>query len=95
MTDFNNKIELKGKSGNVHTFVRCYHLTKNEQPRSGGIFVFTKKNSSGSGAILDVQLLIKEDEIKATLQRMKEDGAHTLSLKNVIMSLPAMQKLMI
>lgn len=75
MDDLNNAIELKGKAGTVYQFVHHYNLTENEQPRNAGIFVFTKKSSNANHTVLDIQLLLSEDEITATVQRMKEDGA--------------------
>lgn len=75
MDDITKKIEFKGRSGNNHVFVNCFAITKNEQPRNAGIYVFTKENIAESHAMLDIQLLMDEDEITATVQRMKEDGA--------------------
>ena len=43
MDDLNNKIEVKGKSGNLYQFVHGYELSKTAPPLSAGIFVFTKK----------------------------------------------------
>ncbi len=63
------QLELKGKSGNKYTFFPRYKI--GEASKGAGIYIFTNEND----AIEDIQFLSDEDEINATLQRMKDDGA--------------------
>ncbi len=75
MDDLSNKIELTGNSGRKFTFIHCFNLSENEEPKSTGIYVFAKQANNKKGNILDVQFLAAEDNLTATVQRMKADGA--------------------
>ena len=75
MDDIDVKIEFKGESGSAHTFIHHYDLTKNEDPKSSGIYVFAKAKNNKNYTVLDIQFLASENDIRATVQRMKDDGA--------------------
>ena len=75
MDDISIQIRFTGISGKQYSFVHCYNLIEDTIPGSEGIYVFTKEKNAETGSVLDVQLLISEDEIDNTVERMKEDGA--------------------
>ena len=63
-------LELTGKSGNKYAFFPQYLLAENKDSKGAGIYVFGDKND----AIADIQFLSDDEEVTATLQRMKDDG---------------------
>ena len=75
MDDISVQINFTGRSGKKYSFVHCYDLSKEMVPGSEGIYVFTKEKKTGSGSVVDVQLLQSKDEINDTVDRMKEDSA--------------------
>lgn len=69
---------ITGKSGNHYNFFPRYHFDVDASSKGEGIYTFT----DGEKAITDIQFLSAEDEIAATLQRMKDDGAVYFYFKN-------------
>ena len=79
------QLDIKGKSGNVYGFFPQYSLSEDKDSKGAGIYVFVDKND----AIEDIQFLLGEEEVKATLQRMHADGAEAFYFKDSVNEIEA------